>query len=114
MAAPAETRTPNWHRAHKNRSSKSADGGRDSGNSAGKKQRDQQIPKPIPLTPTGLLMEGDYLTTPAGIPTLILITRSTRVEMALFNECMQSCAHIVLDNADIVDISDFVGCLRDM
>ncbi|MGA8310035.1 MAG: hypothetical protein WB755_08400, partial [Terriglobales bacterium] len=24
------------------------------------KQRDQQIPKRIPLTPTGLLMEGDY------------------------------------------------------
>jgi hypothetical protein len=30
--------------------------------------------------------------------------------MALFNECMQSCAHIVLDTADIVrdgDISPF-------
>ena len=25
-----------------------------------KKPRDQQIPKRIPLTPTGLLMEGDY------------------------------------------------------
>jgi hypothetical protein len=23
-------------------------------------------------------------------------------EMALFNECMQSCAHLVLDTADIV------------
>src|SRR4029077_20858629 len=34
--------------------------GGDSGDSAGKKQHDQQIPKPIPLTPTGLLMEGDY------------------------------------------------------
>ncbi len=34
--------------------------GGDSGDSAGKKQRDQQIPKRIPLTPTGLLMEGDY------------------------------------------------------
>jgi hypothetical protein len=27
VAAPAETRTPNLHRAHRNRSSKSADGG---------------------------------------------------------------------------------------
>jgi anti-sigma-K factor RskA len=26
VAAPAETRTPNWHRANKNRSLKSADG----------------------------------------------------------------------------------------
>ena len=34
--------------------------GGDRGNSAGNKQRDQQIPKRIPLTPTGLLMEGDY------------------------------------------------------
>jgi transposase len=34
--------------------------GGDSGDSAGKKQRDQQIPKPIPLTPTGLLMGGVY------------------------------------------------------
>src|SRR6202035_3581182 len=34
--------------------------GGDSGDSAGKKQRDQQIPKRIPLTPTGLLMEGVY------------------------------------------------------
>jgi len=28
-------------------------------------------------------------------------------EMALFNECMQSCAHIVLDIADIVREGDF-------
>ena len=34
--------------------------GGDRGNSAGNKQRDQQIPKRIPLTPTGLLMEGDF------------------------------------------------------
>src|ERR1700693_4899808 len=34
--------------------------GGDRGNSAGNKQRDQQIPKRIPLTPTGLLMEGVY------------------------------------------------------
>ena len=27
--------------------------------------------------------------------------------MALFNECMQSCAHIVLDTADIVRDGDF-------
>ena len=34
--------------------------GGDSGDSAGKKQRGQTMPKRIPLTPTGLLMEGDY------------------------------------------------------
>ena len=27
--------------------------------------------------------------------------------MAFFNECMQSCAHIVLDTADIVRDGDF-------
>jgi hypothetical protein len=27
-------------------------------------------------------------------------------EMALFNECMQSCAHLVLDTADIVRDGD--------
>jgi hypothetical protein len=27
--------------------------------------------------------------------------------MALFHECMQSCAHIVLDTADIVRDGDF-------
>jgi hypothetical protein len=27
--------------------------------------------------------------------------------MVLFNECMQSCAHIVLDTADIVRDGDF-------
>ena len=34
--------------------------GGDSGDSAGKQQHEQQIPKRIPLTPTGLLMEGVY------------------------------------------------------
>src|SRR6478672_2975535 len=34
--------------------------GGDSDDSAGKQQCDQQIPKRIPLTPIGLLMEGDY------------------------------------------------------
>src|SRR5450432_831484 len=38
--------------------------GGDSGDSAGKKQRDRQIPKRIPLTPTGLLMEGVYTQNP--------------------------------------------------
>src|ERR1700688_1515439 len=45
----------------------------DSGDSAGKKQRDQQIPKRIPLTPTGLLMEGVYTHWPpdrAAAPTM--------------------------------------------
>ena len=32
-------------------------------------------------------------------------------EMALFNECTQSCAHIVLDTADIVRDGDFTTSL---
>ena len=57
VAAPAETRTPNLHRARIAHQECGWKGG-DSGDSAGKKQRDLQIPKRIPLTPTGLLMEG--------------------------------------------------------
>ena len=61
VAAPAETRTPNLHRANTNRSSKSADGRVATvATRRERKQRDQQRPKRIPLTPTGLLMEGDY------------------------------------------------------
>jgi len=32
--------------------------------------------------------------------------------MALFNECMQLCAHIVLDSADIVRDGDFSTATR--
>jgi len=32
--------------------------------------------------------------------------------MALFNECMQSCAHIVLDTADIVRDGDLSTVIR--
>ena len=61
MAAPAETRTPNLHRANQSAPIDECGWkGGDSGNSAENKPRDQQIPKRIPLTPTGLLMEGDY------------------------------------------------------
>ena len=34
--------------------------------------------------------------------------------MALFNECMQSCAHIVLDTADIVRDGDFSTARREL
>ena len=34
--------------------------------------------------------------------------------MALFNECMQSCAHIVLDTADIVRDGDFATTISEM
>jgi hypothetical protein len=61
MAAPAETRTPNLHRANQKALIEECGWkGGDSGDSAGNKPRDQQIPKQIPLTPTGLLMEGVY------------------------------------------------------
>jgi hypothetical protein len=33
-------------------------------------------------------------------------------EMALFNECLQSCAHIVLDSADIVRDGDLTPTMR--
>jgi hypothetical protein len=65
VAAPAETRTPNLHRANQSAHRECGWKGGDSGDSAGKKQRDQQISKRIPLTPTGLLMEGDYTNYPA-------------------------------------------------
>ncbi len=32
--------------------------------------------------------------------------------MALFNECMQSCAHIVLDIADVVRKGDITTAIR--
>src|SRR4029077_20982901 len=44
--------------------------GGDSGDSGGEKQHDQQIPKPIPLTPTGMLMEGDCTTYPGNLQRL--------------------------------------------
>ena len=34
--------------------------------------------------------------------------------MALFYECMQSCAHIVLDTADIVRDGDFTSTIDDI
>ena len=60
MAAPAETRTPNLHRANQSAHRRVRMEGWRQWRLGGKKQRDQQIPKRIPLTPTGLLMEGDY------------------------------------------------------
>ena len=55
LAPPAESRTPNWHRA-KNRSTKSADGRR----MEGWRQRRLRAKGPTKnsLTRTGLLMEG--------------------------------------------------------
>jgi len=59
VAAPAETRTPNLHRANIAPQECGWKGG-DSGGSARKKQRDQPKPRRTHLTPTGLLMEGHY------------------------------------------------------
>jgi hypothetical protein len=60
MAAPAETGTPNMHRAKQSLIEECGRKGGDSGDAARKKQHDQQRPKRIHLTLTGLLMEGDY------------------------------------------------------
>jgi len=58
VAAPAETRTPNVHRAKRIAPRECGWKHGDSGHSARKKYRDQQKPKRIHLTPAGLLMEG--------------------------------------------------------
>jgi hypothetical protein len=59
VAAPAETRTPNWHRANKSLNKECGWKGGDSGNSAGEKPCPTKN-KRNHLTPTGLLMEGRY------------------------------------------------------
>jgi hypothetical protein len=61
VAAPAETRTPNWHRAKIAHRECGWKGG-DSGDSA---RRESCLTKmKNHLTPTGLLMEGDYTHNP--------------------------------------------------
>jgi len=62
VAAPAETRTPNWHRANKNRSLKSEDG-RVATVAIRRERKNlvQRKNKRAHLTPTGLLMEGVIL-----------------------------------------------------
>jgi len=60
VAAPAETRTPNWHRA-KQSLIESADGRVATVVARREKNLVQQGKnKRIDLTPTGLLMEGDF------------------------------------------------------
>jgi hypothetical protein len=59
VAAPAGTRTPNWHRAKKRSSRVRMEGWRQR-QLGGRKNLVQRKHKKIPLTPTGLLMEGDY------------------------------------------------------
>jgi len=64
VAAPAETRTPNLHRAKQNRSTKSADGRVATVATRRRKNLVQRKKKKTPLTPTGLLMEGVYTQNP--------------------------------------------------
>jgi len=59
MAAPAELRTPNMHRA-KPSLLESADGSMATAAAGEKKKRVEQNETRIHLTPTGLLMEGGY------------------------------------------------------
>ena len=63
VAAPAETRTPNWHRANQTLLEECGWKGGDSGDSAGENLV-QRKNKRTHLTPTGLLMEGDYTNYP--------------------------------------------------
>src|SRR5436305_7429073 len=63
VAAPAETRTPNLHRAKIAHRECGWKGG-DSGNSAREKTLSKRKPKRIHLTPTGLLMEGHFTQNP--------------------------------------------------
>ena len=64
VAAPAETRTPNLHRAKQNRSSKSADGRVATGPARLRRMNEKQNLCRNNLTPTGLLMEGVYTQNP--------------------------------------------------
>jgi hypothetical protein len=61
MAAPAESRTPNMHRAKQIAPRECGWKHGDSGHSAGQQTLFHEMKK-IDLTPTGLLMEGDYTT----------------------------------------------------
>jgi hypothetical protein len=60
MAAPAETRTPNMHRAKRIAPRECEWKHGDSGYSAGEKDLVQRRDNKTYLTPTGLLMEGVY------------------------------------------------------
>jgi hypothetical protein len=61
VAAPAETRTPNLHRANKIAHLECGwKGGDSASDSAEKNNRDHPTLPTITLTPTGLLMEGDF------------------------------------------------------
>ena len=60
IAAPAETRTPNMHRAKPIAHTECEWKHGDSGKLGGRKNLVQQNPNRIHLTRTGLLMEGDY------------------------------------------------------
>jgi hypothetical protein len=59
VAAPAETRTPNLHRANQSLIEECGWKGGDSGDSAAKKKVANKNTR-TDLTSTGLLMEGDY------------------------------------------------------
>jgi hypothetical protein len=74
MAAPAEPRTPNLHREKKVQQECGWKGG-DSGNSAGEENLVQRRNNKTDLTPTGLLMEGDYTNyaSPAGLAKGLLV-----------------------------------------
>src|SRR5580765_8824094 len=60
MAAPAELRTPNMHRAKRIAPRECGWKHGDSGERATKKKLRKQHESRIPLTPTGLLMEGHF------------------------------------------------------
>jgi len=64
VAAPAETRTPNLHRATKDRSPRVRMEGWRQWRLGKEKKLVQRKNKRIHLTPTGLLMEGDYTQNP--------------------------------------------------
>jgi hypothetical protein len=64
MAAPAELRTPNMHRAKRIAPRECAWKHGDSGQWVKKKKLREQHETRIPLTPTGLLMEGDSTPNP--------------------------------------------------
>ena len=78
VAAPAETRTPNLHRAKTSLIKECGWKGGDSGNSAGEKHLVQRKNERTHLTPTGLLMEGDHNNNPGSMSVMAPVMRDVQ------------------------------------
>src|SRR5580765_1702237 len=91
MAAPAELRTPNMHRAKRIAPRECGWKHGDSGERATKKKLRKQHESRIPLTPTGLLMEGLYDDNPRAreLVWIMLANRAARGLASLYVQANQ-------------------------